>query len=64
MIKKLQNILRTKKLDNSPTDFSNFFHNASSSEKKKVLKSVIRKANEDQKNLVQRYKTIKANNNL
>jgi len=32
------------------------FINLSSSEKKKIVKSAIRGANEDQKNLVERYK--------
>ncbi len=38
------------------SDFSRFFRYASSSEKAKLLKRVAREANEDQKQLVERYK--------
>ena len=34
---------------NPSTDFSKFFIDAKSAEKKKVIKEVVRKANEDQK---------------
>ena len=64
MIKKLKDILRTKTISKPTTDFSDFFHSASSAEKKKLLKSVIKKANKDQLDLVQRYKTLKTNNGL
>ena len=39
-------------------DFSSFFNDASSREKKKLFKEVVRKANEDQKTLVEEYKKV------
>lgn len=36
-------------------DFSEFFHDASAGEKKRLFKEVIRKANEDQKALIDKY---------
>ncbi|MEK7570481.1 MAG: hypothetical protein AAB515_03540 [Patescibacteria group bacterium] len=36
-------------------DFSDFFRNASSAEKKKLFKRVIRKASEDQRALIKKY---------
>ncbi len=44
------------KLKKQDSDFSHFFRYASSSEKSKLLKRVAREANEDQKELVERYK--------
>lgn len=38
------------------SDFSNFFRYAKSSEKVKLLKKVAREANEDQEELIKRYK--------
>ena len=49
----IKNVFRREEKQKS--DFSDFFINAKSGEKKKLLKEVIRKANEDQKNLVSRY---------
>lgn len=60
MIKLLKRILGSKDAKKPTTDFSDFFHNASSSEKKKMLKSVIREANKDQRDLVKRYQMNKA----
>ena len=37
------------------SDFSAFFHDASSAEKLKVMKKVIRKANEDQRKVIEKY---------
>ena len=34
------------------TDFSEFFHNASAAEKKKLLTEVVREANKDQRDLL------------
>jgi len=43
------------------SDFSSFFLNASSGEKKKLLKEVVREANSDQKKLVDNYRKIYSN---
>ena len=46
--------------DKKPTtDFSVFFHDASSAEKKKVLEQVVREANKDQRDLVEKYNRTK-----
>ena len=37
------------------SDFSSFFRYASSSEKSKLLRKVAREANEEQKELIERY---------
>lgn len=42
------------------SDFSTFFHDASARDKKQLVSGAIRKANEDQKNLVERYNNKKA----
>ena len=53
MIKKIKQIL---KRDNAPeTDFSRFFYNASSGEKKRVMKQVVREANKDQNDLLKKF---------
>jgi len=63
MIQKIKSLLGAAKPKKAPTtDFSVFFHTASSAEKKKLLKSVIKEANKDQKDLVDKYKVFKANN--
>jgi hypothetical protein len=36
-------------------DFSSFFNNASPEEKRKVMEGVIRKANQDQRAMLERY---------
>ncbi len=41
------------------TEFSTFFTEASSREKKQVLTEVVRKANQDQKDLIERYHQLK-----
>ena len=41
------------------TEFSLFFNSASSEEKKKLFKEVLRKANEDQRELVRKYNAMK-----
>jgi len=45
--------LQTKKQQKS--DFSAFFRDASSEEKKKFLSGVVRQANKDQRDLVSQY---------
>ena len=48
------------KLTRKPTtDFSVFFNSASSEEKKKLFKEVLRKANDDQRELVRKYDVMK-----
>ncbi|MCK4635706.1 MAG: hypothetical protein KAT32_02485 [Candidatus Moranbacteria bacterium] len=42
-------------------DFADFFLRASSKEKKKVFKRVIRKANKDQKKYIERYEKMQMN---
>lgn len=60
MIRKIKTFLGFNKNKQPTTDFSAFFHNASSSEKKKLLESVVREANKDQRDLVKRYELAKA----
>jgi hypothetical protein len=52
MIAKLKKIFYKKSAPK--TDFSEFFYNASSSEKKKLLTDVVRRANNDQKNIIEK----------
>jgi hypothetical protein len=40
------------------SDFSAFFHDASSAEKMRVMKKVIRKANEDQRKVIEKYEKM------
>lgn len=60
MINKIQVFLGFKKPNKPENDFSDFFYSASSAEKKKLLKAVIRKANQDQRDLVKKYYEMKA----
>ncbi len=41
--------------DEPKNDFSDFFHNASSREKKKLILDVVRQANEDQREILRQY---------
>lgn len=59
MIRKIKTFLGVKREKKPTTDFSAFFHNASSAEKKKLLESVVREANKDQRDLVKRYNLAK-----
>ena len=59
MIKLLKRILGSKDAKKPTTDFSYFFHNASSGEKKKMLKSIVKEANKDQRDLVEKYNRSK-----
>lgn len=54
MISKIKIFLGGNNKPKPKTDFSVFFHNASSSEKKKLLEKVIREANKDQRDLMNR----------
>ena len=59
MIKKIKHILGISDAKEPTNDFSKFFHTASSAEKKKVLESVVREANKDQRDLIERYNLTK-----
>ena len=52
MIKKLKRLFAPKQ---QKKDFSSFFNNASPEEKRKLMEEVIRKANQDQRDLVEQY---------
>lgn len=58
MIQKIKTLLGFKRKKEPTTDFSVFFHSASSAEKKRLLESVVREANKDQRDLVKRYDHI------
>jgi len=53
MIKKIKGYFCSKCEEKK--DFSSFFNRASEEEKKKLMEDVARKANEDQRNLMERY---------
>ena len=55
MITKIKAFFGIKAEGKPQTDFSEFFHNASSGEKKKLLTEVVREANKDQRELIDRY---------
>jgi hypothetical protein len=58
MIKKILNLFsRQKEMER---DFSTFFRKASKAEKEKVLIDIVRKANQDQREMVERYNRINA----
>lgn len=59
MIHKIKTFLSFKREKEPTTDFSVFFHSASSAQKKKLLESVVREANKDQRDLVKRYNQMK-----
>lgn len=53
MIKKIKSYFCPKHEEKK--DFSSFFNRASEEEKRKLMEDVARKANEDQRNLIERY---------
>lgn len=53
MIKKLLNLLFPA--EKKKSDFSDFFRNASMKKKEKLLKEVVRKASQDQRDIIDRY---------
>lgn len=61
MIAKIKTFLGLKRNEQPKTDFSNFFHTASSGQKKKLLLEVVRDANKDQRELVKLYNQIHPN---
>jgi len=53
--------LRSKhSVDTDKNDFSAFIRDASVEEKKRVLKEAVRKANEDQRKIVEQYHQMQA----
>lgn len=58
---KIKSFLGIKEVKEPTTDFSAFFYNASSADKKKLLTEVVREANKDQRALIKEYnqRTIK-----
>ncbi|MEK7606944.1 MAG: hypothetical protein AAB444_02015 [Patescibacteria group bacterium] len=52
MMKKLKQLFTPKQ---EGRDFSSFFNHASPEERRKVLEGVVRKANQDQRELVEQY---------
>lgn len=59
MIKIIKHFLGFNEAKKPTTDFSVFFHSASSAEKKKLLAGVVREANKDQRDLVSKYNIAK-----
>jgi hypothetical protein len=56
---KIKAIFKKIPKDEEPrTDFSEFFFNATSGEKKKLMTEVIREANSDQKALIEKYDNL------
>ncbi len=61
MINKIKSLIGIKQTKQSETDFSNFFHTASSGQKKKLLLEVVKDANKDQRELIRAYNRIHSN---
>lgn len=59
MINKIKHFLGLNTAKKPTTDFSVFFHTASSAEKKKLLSGVVREANKDQRDLIKKYDMMK-----
>ena len=59
MIMKIKSFMGLSRPKQPTTDFSTFFHSASSAQKKKLLESVVREANKDQRDLVEHYRRAK-----
>lgn len=60
MIKKLFHTLTGRKGKGGDSDFSTFFREASKEAKEKLLLEVIREANQDQREIVERYNAMQA----
>jgi hypothetical protein len=59
MIQAIKRFFKNPKEKAVPTtEFSAFFTNASSGEKKKFFKEVVRKANQDQRDLMKKYQEM------
>lgn len=55
MIAQIKKILGIKTPRKSANDFSAFFHTSSPAEKRRVLQSVAREANNDQRDMLKRF---------
>ncbi len=55
MIKRIIAFFGFTETAKSQSDFSLFFHDASSAEKKKLLLEVVKEANKDQQKLINKY---------
>jgi hypothetical protein len=53
MIKRIKKLFCPKREEKK--DFSSFFNRASVEEKRKLMEDVARKANEDQRNMIERH---------
>lgn len=62
MFKRIATIFKAKKAPQY--DFSDFFRNASDKEKERVLLEAARKANDEQRALVERYRRLHAKGNV
>lgn len=60
MIKKLFHTLAGRKEKGGDSDFSTFFREASKEAKEKLLLEVAREANQDQREIVERYNAMQA----
>jgi hypothetical protein len=59
MIQRIKQFFRFSQAKAQPTtEFSAFFTNASSGEKKKFFKEIVRKANQDQRDLMKKYEEM------
>ena len=50
----------SKPASSKKSDFSAFFRETSPEDQKRILKGVVRKANEDQKKIVEQYRDLQA----
>ena len=56
MITAIKKYFKTDKVDFVADDFSDFFHNAKSADKKKLIKTVMRDVIAEQNTVVENYK--------
>ena len=59
MISVIKKILGLKEANKNSSDFSSFFRYASTYEKKRFFRSILREANNDQRDLVEKYQKLK-----
>ena len=55
MINKIKQFLGLSKPAKQTTDFSDFFYNTPKEEKRRILESVVREANKDQREMMKKY---------
>lgn len=58
MISLVKNLFRRRTAKSANNDFSAFFRDASEAEQKEVLLRVIKKANEEQRKVIQKYNEL------